>query len=219
MSFIPKPQEIYKHFKGNLYQVTAVAEHTETGEQLVVYQALYGDFKIYARPLDMFTGRVDREKYPDVKQEFRFELQGPEAARQRARAQEPGAGGEQPERCHGTGTPAEAGGEAGGERQTGAAPVTENLAGTREAAGGADRDAADPGEELDPLVLEFLDSDSYEQRLNILAGLHHRITDEMITTMAIASDIEVDDGDIEERYESLRTCLLTLERYECNRLR
>ena len=68
-------------------------------------------------------------------------------------------------------------------------------------------------------MLEFLDADSYEERLNILAGLHHRITDEMITTMAIASDLEIDDGDIEERYESLRTCLLTLERYECNRLR
>ncbi len=72
---------------------------------------------------------------------------------------------------------------------------------------------------LDPLVLEFLDADSYEQKLNILAGLHHRITDEMITTMAIACDIEVEDGDIEERYESLRGCLLTLDRYECNRIR
>ncbi|MCM1224639.1 MAG: hypothetical protein NC548_60350, partial [Lachnospiraceae bacterium] len=72
--------------------------------------------------------------------------------------------------------------------------------------------------DLDPLLLEFLDSDSYEEKLNVLAGLHHRITDEMITTMAIACDIEINDGETEERYEALKACLLTLERYECNRL-
>ena len=66
MAFIPKPHEIYRHFKGNLYQITAVAEHTETGEQMVIYQALYGDFKTYARPLAMFTERLNRERYPDV---------------------------------------------------------------------------------------------------------------------------------------------------------
>ena len=72
---------------------------------------------------------------------------------------------------------------------------------------------------LDPLVLEFLDADDYEKRLNILAGLHHRITDDMITTMAIACDVEINEGDTEERYEALKTCLLTLEKYECNRIR
>ncbi len=72
---------------------------------------------------------------------------------------------------------------------------------------------------LDPLVLEFLDADTYEQRLNILAALHHRITDEMITTMAIACDIEVNEGKLEERYDALKSCLLTLEKYECNRMR
>lgn len=193
MSFIPKPHEIYKHFKGNLYQITAVAEHTETGEQLVIYQAMYGDFKTYARPLAMFTDRVDREKYPDVTQEFRFELQGPEAERQRKETAEGAVGG-----------------SSGGVED----PAGRGMDPGREPDGHSEGELT-----LDPMVLEFLDTDEYEQRLNILAGLHHRITDDMITTMAIACDVEIEDGDIEERYEALKACLLTLEKYECNRIR
>ena len=165
MSFIPRPHEIYKHFKGNLYQITAVAQHTETDELLVVYQALYGEFKTYARPLDMFLSEVDRDKYPDVKQKYRFELQSDNVDRQ-------------------------------SEREEAASELA-----------------------LDPQVMEFLDADSYEKRLNILTGMHHRITDDMITTMAVACDIELPEGDTESRYASLKSCLLTLEKYECNRLR
>lgn len=72
---IPKAGECYRHFKGNRYQIVAIAKHTETEEDCVVYQALYGEKGIFIRPLDMFMEKVDKNKYPNAKQEYRFELE------------------------------------------------------------------------------------------------------------------------------------------------
>ena len=72
--FIVIPGGIYRHFKGSLYEVIGVAKHSENGENMVVYRSLNtGD--MYVRPVDMFTSDVDRDKYPNVKQQCRFQLE------------------------------------------------------------------------------------------------------------------------------------------------
>ncbi len=70
-----KVKGIYRHFKGDLYLVEDIAIHSETKEKMVIYRALYEDSKLYARPYNMFISKVDKNKYPNVIQEYRFELQ------------------------------------------------------------------------------------------------------------------------------------------------
>ena len=166
----------------------------------------------------MFLSKVDRTKYPDSNQEYRFERQDTDqltrsanhSVREYTPIQErtPLRQGTA-EQKHIVPQQSISGQQSTIDTQVLTMPVQPTTS------------EIEASEELtlDPMVLEFLDADSYEQRLNILAGLHHRITNEMITTMAIACDIEVEDGDVEQRYDALRTCLLTLEKYECNRLR
>ena len=187
----PKPQEMYRHFKGNIYQIRCLAKHSETEEMMVVYQAMYDTFQIYVRPLAMFMEEVDRVEYPDAKQQYRFEL---------LRNQDD--------------IPAPAQEESSSQGEVPAQPEPSSSQGISTQTAELDEQV-----HIDPLVMEFLDADTYEQRLNILAALRDRVTDDMINTMAVAVDLEIKDGDIEARYEELKNCLLTFEKYECNRLR
>lgn len=66
---------IYRHFKGDYYIVEGVGIHSETKEKYVIYRGLYGENELYIRPYDMFLSKVDKQKYPKVEQEYRFELQ------------------------------------------------------------------------------------------------------------------------------------------------
>lgn len=66
---------IYRHFKGDYYLLVDVAKHSETGEDYVVYRKLYEDCALWVRPLDMFLEEVDQEKYPEIRQQYRFQLQ------------------------------------------------------------------------------------------------------------------------------------------------
>lgn len=209
----PKPNEIYQHFKGNLYKIITPAIHTETGEEMVVYQALYGDYGVYVRPLSMFQSLVDREKYPDTAQKYRFELVSQIIGQDTAAVQTAQkAAGEQTNQ-----TPA--GQTAAEEMQP--KEIIEMEAIERETQAEEAPAAEEPEAELqiDPLVMEFLESDTYEAKLNILTALHPRITDDMINTLAVAVDIEINEGETEERFAQLKTCLLTFDKYERSRVR
>ena len=171
------PGQKYRHFKGKLYQVICVATHSETREKLVIYQALYGDYGVFARPLSMFLSPVDREKYPDATQKYRFEL----VEREKKEDVQDQSGD--------TGT-----------RENKSVP-------------------SDTEEQVEPKLMEFLDADSFEEKYNILTSMRDIITDKMINNMAVVLDVVIPEGDLDDRYEQLKQCIRTRQRFESTRLR
>lgn len=150
MRNIPVEGEIYRHFKGSEYQIVTMAEHTEDGKQMVVYKAMYGEEKCYVRPLDMFMEEVDREKYPNETQKYRFEKV---------------------------------------EYQ------------------------------VSPRVMDYLEAETYKEKLDIVLRLRDVITEDMVYTMAMAHDISLCEGDVTKKYESLCSALQILAKYDGQRLR
>lgn len=147
--------KLYKHFKGNMYRVLHVAMHTETGEKMVIYQDVYDEEKIYARPYDMFISKVDTEKYPEVTAEYRFTL----------------------------------------------------------------FDENDSSLKVNPKVLEFLDADGLLEKMSILREMRSIVTNDMLNTMAYSMDLELNDGEVEERFNELYNCIALREKMEGGRLR
>lgn len=177
---MPKSGELYRHFKDKLYQIVAVAEHSETGEALVIYQALYGDYKVYARPLEMFTSEVDHVKYPAVTQKYRFER----VERETLEASCPK-------------TAPRSAQETSGQRTTGS--------------------AVEDG--VNPKLLAFFDADTLEEKYNILISMRDEVDDHLINSMAVVLDVVIPEGEVDDRYEQLKNCIRTKQRYETQRLR
>ena len=187
MNQIPQAGEIYQHFKGKLYRIVTLATHTETGEQLVIYQALYGEFQVFARPLSMFLEKVDAKKYPDAAGKDRFmRIPMAEAA---AVPQPVPASSENPV-----------------EPRPAAMP-SENPVESRPAAASSES-PVEP--QPDPGLLAFLDADSYEEKLEVFASLEGKVDLHMLNAIAASLDLELSEGSLEEQYDTLKSCLMTL---------
>ena len=193
---MPKSGEIYRHFKNKLYQIVTVATHSESGEQLVIYQALYGDFAVYARPLLMFTSEVDHVKYPQVQQKYRFEKV------EMQQDKEPVHPVQQKPETAAVSKMAE--------------PETQSVSRPQEQSTEAES-ATEEG--INPKLMAFLDADDFEEKYNILVSMRDTITDRLINDMAVVLDVVIPEGDLDDRYDALKNCVRTRQRYETMRLR
>lgn len=170
---IPKKGEIYRHFKGNLYEIIIIARDSETLEEKVVYKELDGD-SAYVRSLPMFVSLVDKVKYPDAKQEFRFERVTDSTVQKIVEIVE----------------------ETMPEVSEKEVRIVDNT-----------------------MIMEFLDLNTVEEKLQYLFGVHDKITEEFISVAAQSLDFVESKESLEDRYQALLNYLKTVAKYERGRLR
>lgn len=180
----------YRHFKDKLYQVKGTAVHSETKEKMVIYQGLYGSYEMYVRPYDMFLSEVDHIKYPDVVQKYRFELIDIK-----------------------TGKSLEADSEENNQNME--SEKSEELEESKE----SEKSEESEESEQDSKLIRFLDAYDYKEKLDILTSMRGELNDGLIDIMAESIEVAVPEGDITDRYNSLRKCLMAHTKYEGLRLR
>lgn len=173
-----RPGDIYIHFKGKKYQIVTVATHSESGEKLVIYQALYDDFSVYARPLEMFLSEVDHDKYPDVTQKYRFE---------KLIKEENSTDIKEPKKEE---------------------PRIEEVK--------AEEMEVKEGE-VNPYLLDFLNADTYKEKLEVLSAAKGKVDERVLDNMAVSLDFVLPEGSDEIKLNALIKCIRTYEKYELRR--
>lgn len=186
----------YRHFKDKLYQVKGTAIHSETKEKMVIYQGLYGSYEMYVRPYDMFLSEVDHIKYPDVVQKYRFELIDIKTGKSLEADYEENNQNMESEKSE----------------ESEESEESEKLEESKES------EELEESEE-DSKLIRFLDAYDYKEKLDILTSMRGELNDGLIDIMAESIEVAVPEGDITDRYNSLRKCLMAHTKYEGLRLR
>lgn len=214
--------QFYRHFKGGLYQVMAIATHSETKEKMVVYQALYGDYGVYVRPYEMFASEVDHEKYPQIKQVYRFTQVHPEEENAWVEVESapdltnvdseqleiPDL--EEVENVQPTKIPVQEPDpiEMSAQESQSVETLVEKPAQESQADG------------INPILLEFLDAETLEEKMHIMTFYRNQMDEALLNSIAISLDLVVDKKGLQETYDEIMNCLSMMKHFECtNRFR
>lgn len=192
----------YRHFKDKLYQIKGTAIHSETKEKMVIYQGLYGSYEMYVRPYDMFLSEVDHIKYPDVVQKYRFELIDIKTGKSLEADYEENNQNMESEKSE----------------ELEKLEELEELEESKESKESKESEESEESEE-DSKLIRFLDAYDYKEKLDILTSMRGELNDGLIDIMAESIEVAVPEGDITDRYNSLRKCLMAHTKYEGLRLR
>ncbi len=236
--------DFYRHFKGQIYQIRAIAANSEDERLMVVYQAMYPPFKVWVRPLSMFTEKLDISKYPDAGQTYRFE---------KINFDDSSDSDNSTYNKNKTETTT----SAGNDIKNTAAVLHNNKKNINVSSPNAalntdasqiseddftSDDISISDEEMTDILLSgqverklsgrlsdkqiaakgfmiFLDADSYHDKRKIFLSLRQYLNDTLLNNIAVTLDLVLDEGSPEQHFDTILNCLETHEHYECNRLR
>lgn len=230
----PKAGEIYRHFKGNLYEVLGIAAHTETSDKLVVYRDCNNAERVFARPLDMFMSKVDHLKYPFVRAKYRFTLEAEAVeveyvveeviAEENEGTEEEAAAEVLADEVEET----EVVEEAPVEEEVVSAPVEQAEEVAEETSEevvekiteqAIEEKSEDEVPALDPIVEKILDAKEYTEKIEYFELLRNRCDESMLATLAMAMDIQLEEDTLEGKYAQILKTFKMHEKYETSRLR
>ena len=229
MEYEMKAGDIYRHFKGNRYEIVAVAEDCEDGSPQVVYKALYPPYKIYVRPYFDFVEKLDRNKYPRAEQKHRFEKEEKTAGERKYFGNLPGLGeDEKVENTTLSGQSISAKSEY--EQPELTKPETEQAEPDQFNAEPVKPEPEKPDRytesgrisverKVDQKLLLFLNGNTFEEQIAVLKEMHGKITDEMFAVMFASLDFPMPNGDEEARYSALMKRLETMHEFDGKRFR
>lgn len=187
--------KIYRHFKGKLYQVICLAKHSETGEELVIYQGLYGKFEVFARPLSSFTEMLDRTKYPESGQIYRFVEVSRDAIGAGMVAQSDSKTSERKFSDE-------------DERDVVPSKKIDDM-----------QEISDPSNRVAPVLVLFLEAETIEKKLEVLKENFMNIDERTMTNIEASLDVVSDSNNLDDRVHFVMDVLRAKSKYENSRLR